>query len=192
MNNIRRADLDGKKFVWACSDHFVTGKPAALFQKSHPDWAPTLCLGHSNVQEETSSHWERRKERLGKRTASQLKGLVQPTAVANQNSLGNTEPTTFVELKNFPDEVDSSTFTSSEIQTELSMGDIDNIEQKLAAIENENKNLKEKILSLIPIDFSRLERDKEMVLFLTGIPNYLSLMSLFSSLNQCQIHTGIV
>ena len=189
LSNIRRADLDGKKFVWVCSDHFVTGKPAALFQKSHPDWAPTLRLGHSNVKEETSSRWERRKERSGKRTASQLEGLVQPTAVANQNSLGNTEPTTFVELKNFPDEVNSSTFTSIEIQTELSMGDIDNIEQKLAAIENENKNLKEKILSLIPIDISRLERDKEMVLFLTGMPNYLLLMSLFSFLSESVSNT---
>ena len=62
LSNIRRADLDRKKFAWLCSDHFVTGKPAALFQKSHPDWAPTLRLGHSTVKEESSSRWERRKE----------------------------------------------------------------------------------------------------------------------------------
>ena len=60
------------------------------------------------------------------------------------------------------------------------MGDI---EQKLPALENDNKNLKEKIISTIPIDIARLEQDKEMVLFLTGIPNYLLLMSLFSFLS---------
>ena len=69
------------------------------------------------------------------------------------------------------------------------MGDIDNMEQKLAVLENENKSLKEKIISMIPIDIGRLEQDKEMVLFLTGIPNYLLLMSLFSFLSESVSHT---
>ena len=33
LSNIRYADLAGKKLVWVCSDHFVTGKPEA-FSKS--------------------------------------------------------------------------------------------------------------------------------------------------------------
>ena len=190
LSNIRRADLDGKKFVWVCSDHFVTGKPAALFQKSHPDWAPTLRLGHSNVKEESSSRWERWKERSDKRPSSQIEGLGQHTSVVNQYCFGSIAPSTSDDLEN-QDEIASSsaTSTSTAVQTELSMGDIDNMEQKLAVLENENKSLKEKVISMIPIDIGRLEQDKEMVLFLTGIPNYLLLMSLFSFLSESVSHT---
>ena len=55
----------------------------------------------------------------------------------------------------------SAAFISSGVQTELSIGDI---EQKLPALENENKSQKEKIISMIPIDIARLEKDKEMPL----------------------------
>ena len=189
MSNIRCADLTGKKLVWVCSDHFVTGKPAALFQKSHADWAPTLRLGHSDVKEESSSSWERRKERSEKRP-SQIDGLGQHSSVAHQYCMDVIAPSTFDELENHDEKVSSSAACiSTEVQTELSMGDIDNMEQKLPALENENKNLKEKIISMIPIDIARLEQDKEMVLFLTGIPNYVLLMSLFSFLSESVSHT---
>ncbi|XP_061737831.1 zinc finger protein 280C isoform X2 [Nerophis ophidion] len=32
-----------------CSDHFVTGKPAALYDRSHPDWAPSVKLSSMPV-----------------------------------------------------------------------------------------------------------------------------------------------
>ena len=92
-------------------------------------------------------------------------------------------PSTSDELDNHDDKVSSSAaFIATEVQTELSMGDIDNMEQKLPALENENKNCKEKIISMIPIDIARLEQDKEMVLFLTGIPNYSYTPKLFNHL----------
>ena len=98
-------------------------------------------------------------------------------------------PSTSDELENRDEKVSSSAaFITTEVQTELSMGDIDNMEQKLPALENENKNLKEKIISITPIDIARLEQDKEMVLFLTGISNYLLLMSLFSFLSESMSH----
>ena len=82
-------------------------------------------------------------------------------------------------MENYDEKVSSSAaFISTEIQTELSLGNIDNMEQKMAALENESENLKEKIISMIPIDIARLEKDKDMVLFLTGIPNYLLLILL--------------
>ena len=172
LSNIQRSDLTGKKLVWVCSDHFVTGKPAALFQKSHPDWAQTLRLGHSDVKEESSSSWERLKERSEKRPSSQIEGLGQHSSVAHQYCLDVIAPSTSDELENHNERVSSSAaFVSTEVQTELSMGDIDNMEQKLPALENKNNNLKEKIFLMIPIDIARLEQDKEMVLFLTGIPN---------------------
>ena len=190
MSNIRRADLDGKKLVQVCSDHFATGKRAALFQKSHPDWASNLRLSHSNVKEESSSPWVRRKERSEKHPSSQIEGQAQHTYVVHEYCLDVIAPSTFDELENHAEKVSSSTaFTSMEVHTELSMGDIDNMEQKLQALESENKIRKEKIISMIPIDVARLEQDEEMILFLTGIPNYLLLLSLFSFLSESVSHT---
>jgi len=143
-----------------------------------------LRLGHSDVKEENSSRWERQKEWSEKRPSSQIEGLDQHTSVVNQYCLDVIAPSTSDELENHDEKVSSSAaFISTEVHTELSMGDIDNIEQKLPALEIENKNLKEKIILMIPIDIARLEQDKEMVLILTGIPNYLLLMSLFSFLS---------
>ena len=187
LSNIRRTDLAGDKLVWVCSNHFVTGKPAALFQMFHPDWAPTLRLGHSNIKEESSSRWERRKERSEKRPSSQIEGLGQHTSVVHRYCLDVIAPSTSDELENHDEKVSSSAaFISTEVQTELSMGDI---EQKLPVLENENKSFKEKIISMIPIDIARSEQDKEMVLFLTGLAYYLLLVSLFSFLSESVSHT---
>ena len=32
-----------------CSRHFISGKPASLFEELHPDWLPTQNLGHSKI-----------------------------------------------------------------------------------------------------------------------------------------------
>jgi len=187
LSNIRRADLAGEKLVWVWCNHFVTGKPAALFQKFHPDWAPTLRLGHSNIKEESVSRWERRKERSEKRPSSQIEGLGQHTSVVHQYCLDVIAPSTSDELENHDEEISSSSaFILTEVQKELSMG---GIEQKLPALENENTSLKEKIISMIPIDIAKLEQDKEMVLFLTSLSNYLMLISLFSFLSESVSHT---
>ena len=32
-----------------CSEHFISGKPAALFDETNPSWLPTEKLGHEKV-----------------------------------------------------------------------------------------------------------------------------------------------
>jgi len=49
-----------------CSAHFVTGKPASLYEKTRPNWLPTLNLGHNKVKAADSSvidRWERLQRR---------------------------------------------------------------------------------------------------------------------------------
>ena len=68
LSAIHRDDEKHKKTEhWrVCSDHFLSGKPASLFQKDHPDWLPTLKLGH--VTKEKSFESEQRYARvLGRR-----------------------------------------------------------------------------------------------------------------------------
>ncbi|XP_014677462.1 PREDICTED: uncharacterized protein LOC106817312 isoform X2 [Priapulus caudatus] len=43
LANINRKNAPSK-YSKVCSDHFVKGKPADLYDRSHPDWAPTLLL----------------------------------------------------------------------------------------------------------------------------------------------------
>ena len=111
----------------------------------------------------------------------QIEGLGQHTSLVNQYCLEAIAPPTSDELENHDEKASSSaTFTSTKVQMELSMGDINNMEQNLPVFESENKSLKEEIISMIPVGIGRLKQDKEMVLLLTGIPNYLLLMPLLS------------
>ena len=34
------------QYVRVCSDHFISGAPAKLYDNDNPDWAPSLILGH--------------------------------------------------------------------------------------------------------------------------------------------------
>ena len=46
-----------------CSRHFISGKPAYLFDETNPDWLPTLHLGHTKKRSsrEISKRWARKK-----------------------------------------------------------------------------------------------------------------------------------
>ncbi|XP_021357825.1 THAP domain-containing protein 1-like [Mizuhopecten yessoensis] len=44
---IGRKDFNPSTHSKVCSDHFVGGKPATLFEKTNPDWAPSLKLAGS-------------------------------------------------------------------------------------------------------------------------------------------------
>ena len=48
LARISRADLstEKQKNTRMCSDHVVSGTPAALYDTRNTDWAPSLGLGH--------------------------------------------------------------------------------------------------------------------------------------------------
>ena len=47
LARIKRHDLRPEKleYVCVCSDHFVSGMPAKLYDSNNPDWVPSLKLG---------------------------------------------------------------------------------------------------------------------------------------------------
>ncbi|XP_076835008.1 uncharacterized protein LOC143480995 [Brachyhypopomus gauderio] len=50
---VRRANITFSnipRHMFVCSRHFHTGKPAYEFLECHPDWAPSLHLGHTEVK----------------------------------------------------------------------------------------------------------------------------------------------
>lgn len=60
-------NLDAK-YLKVCSKHFITGRPANLFDVTNPDWAPTLHLGYDSPEHNlrlrsSMERYERVKER---------------------------------------------------------------------------------------------------------------------------------
>ena len=48
MASLRRKELslDQDLNIHVCSDHFISGSPATLFDSTNPDWVPSLKLGY--------------------------------------------------------------------------------------------------------------------------------------------------
>ena len=89
---ISREDLDLKALYKykICSKHFISEKPAYLYDTNNPDWLPTLHLGHtksSSVQEEnvavSVARFERAVERSKRRDT--IENMVEqlPSVVAD-------------------------------------------------------------------------------------------------------------
>ena len=80
---INSGDLkpENYSFLRVCSDHFIKGKPAALYEESNPDWVPSLKLGHGEKRSlAISSRHDRAVERSAKRKKNgeeQDKGEVE-------------------------------------------------------------------------------------------------------------------
>ncbi|XP_047138342.1 uncharacterized protein LOC124814575 [Hydra vulgaris] len=54
---IKREDMNFDATHYrVCSDHFITGKPAKLFEKSHPDWIPNQSMGYEKKLTDISRH----------------------------------------------------------------------------------------------------------------------------------------
>ena len=55
LSRINRKDLTSSQLVeknsilHVCGSHFIMGRPAALFEPSKPDWAPSLNLGYKKL-----------------------------------------------------------------------------------------------------------------------------------------------
>ena len=48
---IKREDIKPESYphIRVCSDHFINGKPASLYDSTNPDWTPPLKLGYGEL-----------------------------------------------------------------------------------------------------------------------------------------------
>ena len=77
---ISREDLDYNSLdkYRICSRHFITGKPAFLYEVTHPNWLPTLHLGHTKVKAVDTDRYERIQKRNGvQEMEGQLPAIVE-------------------------------------------------------------------------------------------------------------------
>ena len=68
---IRRQDLKPESYatIRVCSDHFVTGRPAKLYDTTHQDWAPLLILGYNAKMSDSEERCARVKKTCGRTRA---------------------------------------------------------------------------------------------------------------------------
>ena len=77
---ISREDLDYNSLdkYRICSRHFITGKPAFLYEVTHPNWLPTLHLGHTKVKAVDTDRYERiQKRNAVQEMEGQLPAIVE-------------------------------------------------------------------------------------------------------------------
>ncbi|KAG1695932.1 hypothetical protein GQR58_006430 [Nymphon striatum] len=185
LSNINRKDTPSK-YAKICSDHFVHGKPANLFDRANPDWAPTLKLCdnisprkfvkkvkqvETDIKRYKRAH-ERQKTKEKHHVARALLDLFsteEPQYTATPLDLnrkccpfvlsGNTEKLEACEAVVKP-------LSKSQSDTEV---------QRLLT---ENMELRAKISNFQMCQESFVNQD-ERVKYYTGLPNYLTLMVVF-------------
>ena len=134
-----------------------TGKPSPLFDKENVDWAPTKDLGHNSIKasnpKRASRLFERGEKKKEHEIAVALLDLSQDT-VETQTEDGDVEPL----------------FKEMNIQTEITVDNIENIIAENKRLMEENSCLKKQLKDKT-LDERWLQNDNDKVLFYTGLPN---------------------
>ena len=186
-------------YVRVCSDHFISGAPAKLYDNDNPDWAPSLILGHmcSTSKPECSvERYERaltRKKRVLDADSDEL--IAKRNAPDHDVSrVSSEEEQLVINDPNFSN--DHNNFYGTPVQTEMTSkaisvmeSDINKLQKSQEQIE---KDCRDKVADLEMIvdkleqkvnDLSLNERafrdNNEKVLYYTGLSNWNLLKVLF-------------
>lgn len=74
-----------------CSRHFISGRPAYLYNELHPDWLPTRCLGHSKRVHVSEDRYARKKVRYARKKARYARAQLSDTASVSTVNDGSCE-----------------------------------------------------------------------------------------------------
>ncbi|CAN8017847.1 unnamed protein product [Ixodes persulcatus] len=195
ISRLRRADLDvqnADKYK-VCSKHFVTGPPAALFDSSNPDWAPSLSLGYERRGGDAdSARYERQKarSRAGKDRSTHI--FKHPDAF-----ITGTPDQVVDEVNASPARANTSMggtttvgmFCSLGCQTETTAADIRSLEQEIARLNEEVYALRKKVKDS-RFTAESFKGDDEKVSFYTGLPGFVMLMGVFTMLEAHVQHSS--
>ena len=144
-----------------CSRHFISGKPASLYDVTNPDWLPTQHLDHQKIpcSKTAKDRWMRRKAR---REAA----IVQDTCMPFTSS---STPESAVEPLQLPAE--------KATQTELTTHVNANLQEHWSNCYNTIKDLTVKLADTFSEDSFQ---NDDHVKFYTGLPNMKVLKAVFN------------
>ena len=146
-----------------CSRHFISGKPASLYDHLHPDWLPTQNLGHNKCSKERVDVNQERYERKKARTAK-IQMLATCVSVNEESHVERVE----------------SSARDVEVQTEETAEEIANLRSELNSAYETCRALQSKIECLQPFtEMSLLNQSNQFILHYTGLPNFKILKTIY-------------
>ena len=167
----------------------VTGKPSQLFEENNTDWAPSLKLGHSKFTTNVKSSEKREKRRKNRelnrsqniKSQKQLfpKSPYQSTTEPNEE-ISATDFVQFEDAHQTKTKISESTGNNG-CQTDLTGEDISSMKQELERSTKEICDLKQEVLSK-SLTREAFENDEDKVHFYTGLPNFVTLLTIFNLL----------
>ncbi|XP_048749237.2 uncharacterized protein LOC125661304 [Ostrea edulis] len=187
LARINRADFSpdpSKRHFKVCSDHFIQGMKADLFDKTNPDWAPSLKLRptQTNGLESSKKRYERTQTRKGKKvkfqTAEALLKLQEiPHSEEDMREIESTD------INCDPPDSDSGKCTFLlEGTLECRKREMESEEEReIKRLKQENLALKEKLCAGTGEVSPETFKEEEKVKHYTGL-SYSILMALFSFL----------
>jgi len=180
LARISRADLstEKQKNTRVCSDHFVSGTPAALYDTKNTDWAPSLGLGHEKCKVVASSSFDRY-ERALKRKRQRL----DDDQSKHYSVILHNKKEYLGEQQNSVEPV----FKDVSCQTEFTCDDLCQLEEKY--------RLASAKLSKLSFSEESMKCDDKKTSTYTGLPNFVTLAAVFNLVepympsSQCNVLT---
>ncbi|XP_035998273.1 uncharacterized protein LOC118564392 [Fundulus heteroclitus] len=179
-----------------CSDHFVGGCPSALGDVQSVDWAPTVNLGYQKTKPKSEASLQREKrmklkeDQQSRSECAEAMLDLQKTAESLGMSSDLTQTGDCSEPKQPADNPQSEgssgdngtlndlAYADAGCQTELTMDDIEKMEDVLGQITTELGDLRTKALDT-QFNQESFEKNEDKTKFYTGLPNFLVLMQIF-------------
>ena len=186
---ISRQDIDVDELhkYRICSLHFVSQKPADLYDYTNPSWLPTLNLGHEKSNSGLSNSsicvekWERAQERRQRREYIQEMCEMLPDIVFSEIDLIIKEDLKLITTEQI--EIARQYFNPRSVAESAlctCATKIEALQRQLVESKNNNRALAEKLEKQPPAPFCEQSLvNDEMVKFYTGLPNKRVLKAVF-------------
>lgn len=86
---INRGDWTPNDLSRVCSEHFLSGKPAHLYDRANPDWTPHINMGYSRKGSPDEARYLRS---VARSQARALADVATESLVENDDDLGDHNP----------------------------------------------------------------------------------------------------
>ena len=184
LARIKREDIKKDQFgnIRVCSDHFISGAPAKLYDVNNPDWAPSLKLGYKSSQSTSGDSTQRytrivqRNSRKRAREEDNKEGEKRDD-VEQRDERDDAEQRDDVE-QSIEDAGNKDVEGGKAVQTDMTSQDIMKLEcesqyteQVHKEMENEIGRLKKEVDELV-FKEEAFRNNNDKVLFYTGVTSW--------------------
>ncbi|XP_026089560.1 uncharacterized protein LOC113063411 [Carassius auratus] len=186
ISAIRRTDIhfaDIPRSLKVCSRHFHSGKPAYEMDESHPDWAPALHLGHSEVTATVSDRHARRQHRHHLRESEG--GGHNDQNIMNEDEREDAEEEGYrdqaeaaVEEEEYRETTETDQLAAKRLRVECQFCEQSSAE--VTRLLQENRELRSE-LNKLKMDEEFFKDNTEKVRYYTGLPCFAILFSMFTT-----------